>query len=290
MTHDYSGGLPPDLQKLLRAEREAPPPPPEVKARVLARVEQTLAGASAGAPAAGAATTWTGPTLALLVAAAVAAGLWLTRPDDSQRTPERPDDHASLIEPAAPPAILEPTPAPARTQQPEATTRPAPTPQAAPTATSQPTPPAPAPTPAVKRRAAATEIATGRRTALARASIPVAHAAAVTHRPSREDRLSVERALLLDARRALYSGDTTVALRLLRRHASRFPRGRYVPERQSLRVQALARAGQAEEARRAAHDFLSRYPSSIHRPAVLQAVGGLEMDMDMDMDMDSDGE
>jgi hypothetical protein len=81
-------------------------------------------------------------------------------------------------------------------------------------------------------------------------------------RPPRADDLAQESALLLEARRALASGETAAALSMVRRHGRRWPHGALEQEREILLMEALARAGRPEAAQRRARAFLRRFPSS----------------------------
>ena len=75
------------------------------------------------------------------------------------------------------------------------------------------------------------------------------------------------------AQTALQRGLGQSALDALAEHRRRFPRGQLTEEREALVVQALARAGRDDEAAEAARRFEARYPSSLLRPVVRQAVG-----------------
>jgi hypothetical protein len=86
-----------------------------------------------------------------------------------------------------------------------------------------------------------------------------------------DDDLDHERDLLEAARTALGRGDAAGALRQLGLHVVRYPAGRLVEEREALRVEALAAAGDRERARAAALEFRRRFPASLFGPAVLRA-------------------
>jgi len=83
---------------------------------------------------------------------------------------------------------------------------------------------------------------------------------------------AVERGLIDQARNALVRGNPEAALRAVRDHERRFPRGGLDEERDSLRVQALAAAGQGAEARVRAAEFHRRHPGSLLGAAVDRAV------------------
>jgi hypothetical protein len=75
--------------------------------------------------------------------------------------------------------------------------------------------------------------------------------------------LADELAALDRARTALASGDSRRALTLLEGYGRSYPRGRLQLEAEVLRIDALARAGQREAARRRAEAFLRRQPNSV---------------------------
>jgi hypothetical protein len=68
----------------------------------------------------------------------------------------------------------------------------------------------------------------------------------------------------LDAvRSALADGRPPRALSLVATYFRAFPRGRLYPEAEVLRIDALAKAGQPNAARRYAQDFIKRHPNNI---------------------------
>ncbi len=87
--------------------------------------------------------------------------------------------------------------------------------------------------------------------------------------------LDVERAILDAARAALVAGDSDEALRVLDRHARTYARPLLGEERDALFIQALARAGRAEEARSRADAFRRKNPESLFLPAVESAITSL---------------
>jgi hypothetical protein len=104
---------------------------------------------------------------------------------------------------------------------------------------------------------------------------PAEHAPATRTRlgaSSRANRLAAERALLDRARRALMRGDGDAALDPLGRHATSFPRGQLVEEREGMRVKALVLAGRRSEARARANSFRRRFPHSLFLPVVEAAL------------------
>ena len=69
--------------------------------------------------------------------------------------------------------------------------------------------------------------------------------------------------LLLKARKALKT-DPSLALRLAAEHQSYYPKGRLVPEREVLAIEALRNLGRKPEADARLKKFEARYPKSIH--------------------------
>jgi hypothetical protein len=87
----------------------------------------------------------------------------------------------------------------------------------------------------------------------------------------------VESDLIEAAWSALARKDSAAVFAALRRHQCHYPSGRLAEEREALRVLALARAGQSEQARERADAFQSEYPKSIHLAAIeaaLRKAGG----------------
>jgi hypothetical protein len=75
-------------------------------------------------------------------------------------------------------------------------------------------------------------------------------------------RLREESLAVLAARRTLRTGDAGGALRLLEAARRDFPSGMLGQEREALTIEALARSGAKEVARKRADTFLSNYPKS----------------------------
>jgi hypothetical protein len=90
----------------------------------------------------------------------------------------------------------------------------------------------------------------------------VAIAAIDTAGPPGRAPLTLELAILDRARAALASGDATRALSALDEHAARFPRGTLSAEAAVLRIEAVARTGDTDTARRLAHAFLADHAAS----------------------------
>jgi len=125
--------------------------------------------------------------------------------------------------------------------------------------------PPPAP---VSSSAAATESAS----AVPEPSAAKSPAAAPSAR-DRDHELAAERALLEVARTALGRNDPATALASLDRHAQRSPGGQLREEREALAVQALARLGRTAEMRARATQFKKVYPASMFMPVVDAALG-----------------
>lgn len=83
-----------------------------------------------------------------------------------------------------------------------------------------------------------------------------------------DSELAAERALVETARTAIARGDARSALSTLERAALRFPRGRLVEERESLRIVGLAKAGRVAEARALGTRFRAQFPNSMLLPMV----------------------
>jgi outer membrane protein assembly factor BamD (BamD/ComL family) len=75
--------------------------------------------------------------------------------------------------------------------------------------------------------------------------------------------LRAELAALDAVRDALANGNSPAALSLVATYFRTFPRGRMYPEAEVLRIDALAKAGQLNLAKRHAHEFIERYPNSV---------------------------
>ena len=100
--------------------------------------------------------------------------------------------------------------------------------------------------------------------------VVIQHAAIIkpTRAPRAADPFTEEAALIQRTHIAYGRGDFSVALALIRVHARRFPDGPLAEEREALRVESLAGAGLADEARRRAAAFAARFPRSVLLPRV----------------------
>lgn len=87
--------------------------------------------------------------------------------------------------------------------------------------------------------------------------------------------LTRERELLDVARAALGHGDPAGAIAAARRHEESFPRGLLVEEREVVWIQALARSGQSEAAKRKASNFRAAHRNSVLLPVVEAAIRAL---------------
>jgi hypothetical protein len=75
--------------------------------------------------------------------------------------------------------------------------------------------------------------------------------------------LRAELAALDAVRSTLASGDSVGALSFLDAYFRTFPRGRLRPEAEVLRIDALAKGGRLDDARKYALEFLRRHPNSV---------------------------
>jgi hypothetical protein len=138
-------------------------------------------------------------------------------------------------------------------------------PDSAAIACSTPTPATAPPPPAASSTTAVTTPPTARATTSA--------ASASSSPPETGDRdLAGERVLIEIARAALSRGDTGAALEATGRYDRTFPRGQLHEESDALAIQALARAGRAQEAAARAAQFHKRYPHGLFGAVVDQAV------------------
>jgi len=80
--------------------------------------------------------------------------------------------------------------------------------------------------------------------------------------------LSAELGAVEQARSALASGDASGALSRLDSYSRTYPRGRLALEAEVLRIDALARSGQRDAAKKRAELFVRRYPNSVLKARV----------------------
>jgi len=93
--------------------------------------------------------------------------------------------------------------------------------------------------------------------------IPTAPARPAPGNTTTSSALRAELAALDAARSTLASGDSVGALSFLDAYFRTFRRGRLHPEAEVLRIDALAKGGHMDDARRYAQEFLRRHPNSV---------------------------
>jgi hypothetical protein len=86
-------------------------------------------------------------------------------------------------------------------------------------------------------------------------------------------RLREESQAVLAIRKALLDGDAPLALRMLDRARSDFPKGAMTEEREALTVRALVKSGQGDLARQRGEAFLRSFPRSPHASEVRVLAG-----------------
>jgi hypothetical protein len=235
--------LPADIQRLLDAERAAPPPVEPVN-RIEAKIARRLREPfdPGGLPLRVRLRTllalfpgWTLPVVALALGASMGIGVRsvLTLGRGATSGQARPE--ATSV-PAAPPAPI-----------------PEPPPVAPPAAAPAALPPSALQGPA----------ATGKK------APPAASA-----RPGFEDSLDRERALIERARTALYRGANETALGYLDECARSFPRGQLAEEREALWIQSAMGAAKYDAARERGRAFARQYPNSFLLPAIEEVLKG----------------
>ena len=231
--------LPADISALLREARSVPEAPPTERRKVAARLALSTGLMIPSATLAGAktlASSWAlktvGVTLLVAVGAATLALSTTTR-HSSQRS--------------RPPA----RPVPAVTSTPRRPGSPV---------SGVTSPPLPAPPPAT--------VIVPQRPPPGIPHVPPARS--VVERV--EDGLADEVSLIQQARDALTRGDTRRARAALAAHAQDFPNGHLVPEREALRVRALAESGDLVGAESARQRFHQRFPDSVLGLAVDRAL------------------
>lgn len=130
-------------------------------------------------------------------------------------------------------------------------------------ALSQHTPPAPAPAPALNPPVHAVSGQTPSEPATPAAAPEAATHSSPPAHTVKEPTAWDEPQLIERARKALAS-DPRRALALTQEHQRRFPAGALRIERDVIALEALARSGQTNEAKRRALAFEAKYPNSIH--------------------------
>lgn len=84
------------------------------------------------------------------------------------------------------------------------------------------------------------------------------------------EEIARERRLIEAARAAVTRGNVPIALDAINRHAEQFPSGRFIEEREAIRVLALLAAGRVYSARQRAEVFARRYPRSLFLRSIEQ--------------------
>jgi len=92
--------------------------------------------------------------------------------------------------------------------------------------------------------------------------------AASPARPAKETPATWDEPQLIERARKALAAEPRRALSLTQEHQRRFPAGALGVERDVIALEALARTGQAAEAKRRALAFQAKYPKSIHLPRV----------------------
>jgi hypothetical protein len=124
--------------------------------------------------------------------------------------------------------------------------------------------------------APATPVVAPSAVATAASALPDAPPAAPVATPRAAHDVLAEQIAAMDAvRAALASGNGARALRLVDDYQRRFPRGAFGEEAEALRVDALAKSGDAAGATRAGQRFLSAHPGSPHAARVRAVVKSL---------------
>lgn len=84
------------------------------------------------------------------------------------------------------------------------------------------------------------------------------------------EEIARERRLIEAARAAVTRGNVPIALDAINRHAEQFPSGRFIEEREAIRILALLAAGRVDAARQRANVFARRYPRSLFLRSIEQ--------------------
>lgn len=298
MNHEDDFALEPELASLLDAERSTTDLAPAHAARLAARFEEALAespdrsgtndppspplpGASAGsgaAPVAARFPPWVRAALLLSTGALFGAAGHALLARDADPTVGTTQTEARASAPTAPTSATSATTAPPR-PPPSSDDRPdavdetraegvrvnAPSPPGSPPSNARTAPPSDAPHARVQSPQAPPGSAAPSSSTNGPGPAPIASGGdgtaseAELSAPSRHpERLLVER-----ARAAVARSDGLSALEALEEHRRRYPDGQFAEERDALLVDALVLQGRADDARRKAREFLTRYPRSV---------------------------
>jgi hypothetical protein len=256
----------PTDRRLVAALRAESPAPSEVRARVRGRLEAAIPGMTRGpdggreqdpeneheqepggpGPTGGAGQTLGGwgaqgiGIAAFLIGGATGAALVASL----SRAPPR----IIYVDRPVPQLSAPATPAATST---DASSRPAPTAPHSPTSSPMPSPTSPSP------------------------SAPAARSPSFASASPHASRFAEERRLLDDARASLLQGEPENALARLDLHRARFADGLLSEERDAMQVEALVRAGRADDARERARLFRARSPGSLFLPTVESAIASI---------------
>lgn len=221
------------VKRLLEHERARPQPGPEVEARVLEKLTQSMLTAPLGAdapssPAAAAPASVSGLgavklVLAAVIGAGAGAGLHATFRAPEVRVVEVVRERVVEVPVPVAPAPVEPVaePVPPIARKPPVV---------------KPSPPAPTVPPPKSDQESSRE---------------------------RDRALAAERMLIEQARTSLARQNPAEALAALNEHRQRFADGQLGEEREGLEVLALFAAGEIERAKTAAAEFRRRFPQSV---------------------------
>ncbi len=230
--------LPADLRALLADERQAYAEDAAARARVMRRIEASIAFGVVGVAATAAVAVKTGFLASLALHAARHAKLWIALSLVGGIV--LGETHARLSSPSPPPAAQRPA---SSTAQVTALT---------PTAGSASNEPAAIPVSSLPNipssEGAPPSVSAGR------AAVP--------------SDLAAEQALIDTARSALSRGRAADALRAADDHARQFPRGRLAEERETMAIQALLLTGRRSDAEARGQRFHKAYPGSLYGNAV----------------------
>jgi hypothetical protein len=110
-------------------------------------------------------------------------------------------------------------------------------------------------------------------TAPALASTPIATSARNDARgPAEASKALPSEASLLERAQTLLRSDPARALALAERHATLYPSGHLVQEREVIRIEALRKLGRTDQAAKAGRDFARDFPDSAHKKKIEDSV------------------
>ena len=234
--------LPPDLRALFADERGTYQEDMAARARVMRRIEASIAFGAVGAAATAAVVANTGLFASLGAHAAKHAKLWIALSLATGIVAGETHARLSAPPPAPPPAS-----------------------QGTGSATGAGTTTRAAATAATSASSELTAIPISSLPTIPPAPAPSSVSAAPSSAPSN---LAAEQALIDTARSALARGRAADALRATDDHSREFPRGRLAEERETMAIQALLLAGRRGDAEMRALRFHKAYPGSLYGNAV----------------------